>query len=465
MKKFLLLCSFLLIFLFVSILFPKSSLAVVDPLSSPNNKFGVHILDPNDIPDAQALVNSSGGDWGYVTMVIRSDERNLTHWQEAFNRLRRAHLIPIIRLATKQQDNGWEKFTQEDIDNWIYFLNSLNWVVENRYVIIGNEPNHATEWGGEVNPTEYTNILCDFSQKLKASSEDFFVLPAGLDASAPNKKGYMSEEAFITQMYSTKNFTECVDGWTSHSYPNPDFSATEYNQGKGSVKTYIWEREYLKSLGITKNLPVFITETGWVHGEGNTEDISNKFVNTFTKVWTEDNIVAITPFVLNYQEPLFKNFSWKNSEGGFYPFYFAVQALPKTKGKPVQLNEGEVVFTIIPNFASEEAQVKGMVLIKNKGQAIWNNDTKIIINTSDGTLTQNSVAVEIEPTKSHWQSITFKLPLSEGSIRGRVYLQQGNTKVSRDYNFEVLTFKQDSSLTDYLIQIKNYISGWITQKL
>ena len=38
-----------------------------NPLAVPNNRYGIHIVDTNDIPQLPALVNSSGGDWGYVT--------------------------------------------------------------------------------------------------------------------------------------------------------------------------------------------------------------------------------------------------------------------------------------------------------------------------------------------------------------------------------------------------------------
>ena len=87
----------------------RQTYAIVDPLNAVNNPFGIHILDENDLEDAAKLVNSSGGDWGYVTLVIRKDERNPKRWQEVFDRMRNLHLIPIVRIATRQMDDGWEK--------------------------------------------------------------------------------------------------------------------------------------------------------------------------------------------------------------------------------------------------------------------------------------------------------------------------------------------------------------------
>src|SRR3989344_1978784 len=157
------------LFLFIT---PNQVLAIIDPLFKPNNRFGIHILSDSDLKDAAELVNSTGGDWGYITLVIRSDERERERWQKVFDRMRELHLIPIVRIATKQGTNSWEKPNLGEIDSWVSFFGSLNWVIRNRYVIIGNEPNHAKEWGGETNPREYAEYLQTFSRKLKEESGD-----------------------------------------------------------------------------------------------------------------------------------------------------------------------------------------------------------------------------------------------------------------------------------------------------
>src|SRR4030042_401488 len=113
------------------------------------------------------------------------------------NRMRRYHLIPLIRIATHQENNGWSKPSFDDIDGWVNFLNSLNWPIKNRYVIIGNEPNHAVEWGGSVSPEEYASYLKSISEELKNVSKDFFILPSGFDSAAPNNKVHMGEFLFL----------------------------------------------------------------------------------------------------------------------------------------------------------------------------------------------------------------------------------------------------------------------------
>lgn len=72
---------------------------LVSPTNSfaKNNKFGIHIMDEHDLVDAANLVNSNGGEWGYVTIVIRDDQLNRDRWQSVFNQMRRLKLIPIVR--------------------------------------------------------------------------------------------------------------------------------------------------------------------------------------------------------------------------------------------------------------------------------------------------------------------------------------------------------------------------------
>src|SRR3989339_1506099 len=99
MRKFALIILFLMTFTF-----PKTVLAIFDPLAVPNNSFGIHIANIADLEDAAKLVNSNGGDWGYVTLVIAENNRTVNLWQEVFNKMRRLHLIPIVRIATKEEN-------------------------------------------------------------------------------------------------------------------------------------------------------------------------------------------------------------------------------------------------------------------------------------------------------------------------------------------------------------------------
>lgn len=377
-----------------------STLAIVDPLAVPNNKFGIHIFNEIDLENAAKLVNSTSGDWGYVTLVIAENGRDHERWQKAFDQMRRLHIIPIIRIATKPKGDVWEKPKEEEINNWMAFLNSLNWVTQNRYVIIGNEPNHAKEWGGTINASEYGKYLETFAKKLKEASSDFFVLSAGLDASATNAFGTMEESKFLRQMISANpNAFENIDGWTSHSYPNPAFSGKETDRGKGTIRSFEWETSTLKSLGINKELPIFITETGWSNQNLSESEIGERLSYAFTNVWTDSRIVAVTPFILNYPQPPFGVFSWTKSDGSFYSFYDKVRNLAKTKGEPKQIEKGTILGAFAQPLIPTKSDYVGLILARNTGQSIWNQNEVSIGSDFVNIPLKSTSFLEIEPGK------------------------------------------------------------------
>lgn len=311
--------------------------AIYNPLSVSNNKFGIHSVDPNDFKEIPQLVNSNSGAWGYVTLVITERDRDVGAWSNHFALLRRLNLIPIVRLATHTEGPGWVAPQKEDAEGWARFLNALPWPTKNRYVIPFNEPNHAGEWGGVVNPEAYAEVFAAIAKRLKQANEDFFILPAGLDASAPNGGTTMDEELFLRRVVAAQPaFLALIDGWTSHSYPNPGFSGSPYASGRGTLRTYEWELSLLKNLGLNRDLPVFISETGWAHGLRLSPDTIADYITVAGQtVWNDPRIVAVTPFLLQYQHQPFDIFSWLipgNREP--YPFYLAYQSIPKVSGDP-----------------------------------------------------------------------------------------------------------------------------------
>ena len=437
---------FFFLIILLSILSFNEVLAINDPTSVENNIYGIHVADPVDIQNAKFLVNSTGGDWGYVTLVIREDERDLDRWQEIFDELRRKHLIPIVRLATRQDSTGWEKFHNNDVDDWVYFLNSLNWVIENRYVIIGNEPNHAKEWGGELNPQEYTDVLKAFSASLKDASEDFYILQAGFDASAPDSKMTTSEEKYLLSMHEHDNeIFSYIDGWVSHSYPNPEFSGSEYAYGKGSIRTYEWELSFLRSLGVTKQLPVFITETGWIHDKNEDDvlyfepqEISSKYDHAFKEVWAKNtNIVAVTPFLLKYNEPPFDSFSWIDRNSNKYPFYESVQKHQKVKGSPIQKVDGEILFSLTPNVIKKGDGFQGMILVKNTGESIWGEGNyQVEIKGAEKDFGSKNIISYLEPGETTLIPVEVDGKIYE-DFEGVIRLKFNNNRFGNTYTIDV----------------------------
>ena len=354
--------------------------AKYDPLSVPNNPYGMHIVEYNDVPELPGVVNTNGGDWGYVTFVLSERDLDRAKIQRIFDQMRRNHLIPIVRLATKPEGPVWIKPTEESFNSIVDFLMKLNWPVENRYVVLYNEPNHANEWGGTIDPEGYAKIAVTLGKKLKEASNDFFILPAGLDVSAGSDTKSLNAEQYIRRMVTAEpEFLQTIDGWTSHSYPNPAFSGSPMATGRGSLRSFQWELSLLESLGFSKKLPVFITETGWIHAEGvrtnlgaySSDAIANHITTASEYAWKDPRIAAITPFVFNYQDVPFDGFSWKTlGNTGLYSFAQAYERIPKTLGTPHQRESYEMVSPLIPDMLIANSSYHLTARVKNLGQGI-----------------------------------------------------------------------------------------------
>lgn len=312
-------------------------LAIEDPHSVPNNKFGIHILFPSELEQAANLVNSNGGDWGYIVIPIQSGDKDLEKWQAFMDSAKKLHVIPIVRLATEGDyfnTKVWRKPNDNDIADFANFLNSLDWPVKNRYIIVYNEVNRSDEWGGEVSPAEYAQLLSFTTTVFKSKSPDFFIISAGLDNAAPNKAGeFMNEYDYLQAMdAAVPGVFRQIDGFASHSYPNPGFSQPPTRLTRESIGSFEYEKSLLDQLS-SKNLPVFITETGWSNTAVLDTIISNYYKQAFSDVWSNDAIVTVSPFLLSADSGPFAQFAFVKA-GSQTPQYTAVKELSKIKGKP-----------------------------------------------------------------------------------------------------------------------------------
>ncbi len=475
--------------------------AIVDPLSSPNNKFGIHIISatPDESSPAAQLVNTNG-DWGYITFLIESKDRNENKWKEFFNDLRRRHLIPIVRLATKPVNEHWERPHEGDEQAWADFLDNLNWPTKNRYVVVYNEPNHGNEWNLQTDPISYAKVLDKTIDALKKKSSDFFVMNAGFDASAPHEPPrYFDEVLFLKEMEkAVPGIFNKLDGWVSHSYPNPNFVGSPNGTGRGTVRGWFWELQQLRNLGVIKNLPVFITETGWKHAEGLSynpnfpaaDTVADYYKIAFENAWAQQRIVAVTPFLLNYQDPLFDHFSFKklNSEtessgsSKFYPPYKTLKDMPKINGEPVQENLAKLVKGEV--YSSVVAGQSYIILLtfENTGQSIWNDNNSLKLVTLKGQQELGMEVVEVpkdvkvEPGQSYAFTVKFKAPTSgiynislnlfSGQIQFDSKPIEFTTEVKEPVILKILTKLKwkDSAAGEYILRTSGAV-GQSTQKV
>lgn len=334
MKNTSILVLFCVSFLFI---FATKSFAIYDPLSVPNNKFGIHILFDSELLKASQLVNSTGGEWGYVLIPIQAGDKDLAKWQKFMDGCKKLKVIPIIRLATEGDyfnTKVWRKPKEEDVLDFANFLNSLSWPVKNRYIIVFNEVNRSDEWGGEVNAKEYAELLSYAFSVFKSKSDEFFIINAGLDNAAPSNNLYMNEYEYMRAMHSSlPGIFNQVDGLASHSYPNPAFSQPPSINTPQSAVSFRYERDLAQSLS-NKTLPVFITETGWTDGVGD-EKRAEYYREAFENLWSDPGIVAVTPFLLRAGGGPFKQFTFLKDNDSPTKQHDMVKQLQKTKGRPI----------------------------------------------------------------------------------------------------------------------------------
>ena len=441
MKKFILLT------LLAWQIFTWPAFGAVDPRSKPNNKVGIGILSPEaEIKEASSLVNW-GGDWGWVVVVIKKSERDVERWQKVFWLLSENHLIPIVRLATGFDLQGyWQRPTDEDADAWADFLSKLYWPTKNRYVQVYNEVNLAKEWGGNVDAANYAIELNKTIEDLKVKSDDFFILNAPLDLAAETSQNSLSAAVFYQTMESAvPGIFRKLDGWASHSYPNPSFVAHPLKLGRLGIAGFRWELAQIAPYLDGKNLPVFITETGWMRKTENNEGldeetIANYYKVAFEQVWNDGRVVAVCPFIFNYPEVLYFAFSFKKNDQNvgtdraYYSYYFALRDLPKVKGEPEMENLVSNMEIKIPSILIKNRPRKIKVSFKNIGNYIWDTKENLKVEIKAANIEAGQISwnkSEIYPREEAIATFKVKTNL-EGSLPLAVAISYDNQKLAEE---------------------------------
>lgn len=294
---------------------------------------GIHIMNTSEAPLASELLRGNGlpDEWHYVTIPLTlNDLEKKKDWQEFFDYAKDQKLIPVVRLSTRAENGAWAIPTHKDVVDLIDFLSELNWPTNDRYIVVFNEVNHAQEWGNSIDPAGYTNILSFASNWARSENKNFKVLPAAMDLAASNSS--TTEEAFSyldNMREQDSNIFAYLDYWNSHSYPNPGFSASPNRTGKDSLRGYQTELSYVKDKSGLE-LKTFITETGWVDTTSNHRNLSNYYLYATKNIWSDDRIMAVTPFILQGSPGPFSQFTFLDAKGNPTQQYHAYQEAIKS---------------------------------------------------------------------------------------------------------------------------------------
>jgi hypothetical protein len=424
---------FLFLFLITSLFFPKNTLA------QEKNIVGLHLTQPQDLQKSASLINSSGGDWGWVTITIRLDQLDFSSWQSFFNDCRQSHLVPLVRLATYLDQGVWAQPKKEHLDQFSSFLNQLNWPTQRQHIILFNEVNRADEWGGQVDPLSFSDLAIYARQAFKEKNDQFYLLSPGLDLAAPNQKDqYQKAFDYYRAMYEhNPDVFNSFDALSSHSYPNHGYVGTPADQGPSSILGYQHELVFLKKLGVNKEFPVFITETGWPHREGESNENSYYTAKTTAdfliqalNIWQADpQIQAVTPFIYNYPYPPFDHFSWLDKEEKLYPEYQVFTDFPKIKNEPEQVTSWQMEKYHLPLFALSDKTQEGSVVLKNTGQSIWGEKPFCLNSESTQNIAVQKICLPLQERVLPNQHYTFKFyfQINDQPDSGKSFISWKNT--------------------------------------
>ncbi len=299
-------------FIVIGLLFSQSNQVLAGEV------LGVHILHPYELDDVLGLIRTEQNkdSWQYVTIVYGLDDIvQHDEWQRFFDRCREQKIIPIVRLVTKADGASWRVPSTMDIVRLADGLSQLNWPTDERLIIAFNEPNHANEWGGKVDPESYADTLQFTADWFHTEDKGYKILPAGLDLAAPN--GGSTMEAFTFWKKSLEynpRLLDSVDDWNSHSYPNPGFSSSPTRNTQNSLRGFQHELSFLKNYS-DREWGVYITETGWEQNASTSRWLSQYYQYAVDHIWSDPHVKAVTPFLLHGAPGPFSSFSFFDRQG------------------------------------------------------------------------------------------------------------------------------------------------------
>lgn len=264
----------------------------------------------------------------YVTVPYSVDDTDKTSWNRFFSLAHKNQITPIVRLVTRFEDNAWVRPTRRDVVESANFLSSLFWPGR-RFIVMFNEPNHAAEWGGEVDPADYAARYSFAAQWFKTEHHDYQIMLAGLDLAATNTSITMESEQFVDEMMASQpEIVELVDALASHSYPNPGFIGAASRVGKNSLYGFLHELIIYSKYGLD-DLPVYITETGWRDAPQTRWQFGRYYDYANREVWSHPQVNGITIFVAKGMTGPFHDFSLLDEDNKPTP---QMEAILKTIG-------------------------------------------------------------------------------------------------------------------------------------
>ncbi|MBS1123345.1 MAG: hypothetical protein H6Q90_5573 [Deltaproteobacteria bacterium] len=338
-----------------------------DPLAPPPSRFGIGLVavgTPLEWDRASELV----GPGGWIKLIFAGITPAMheapPEWQQAITEVYARDLIPVIRFGPdfgdrnvrKQSNDGAHHHYEALASAYAAVVGSLprrpSWPL---VVELHNEPDLCYEWacdpgdvparagvqagwlGYEDAAAEYAAFVRDTSAALHALGDHRVIVlngglaPGGARACECGGEGFVggitSLDFLRAMQTAVPEIWNSLDGFASHAYPasGEGFGFfPSYDQAKTGL---YYDRRELAVIG--RDLPVYVTETGWTTDQGargSREDIAAWTRDAYTNDWlVMPEVRAVMPFIL--ASPDWNSFAWISDSGGHYPVFDAVRDL------------------------------------------------------------------------------------------------------------------------------------------
>jgi hypothetical protein len=320
----------------------------------PNNIVGLNVArlhQPRYIWATSDLVNANGGDWGYLTVVWTTQDRDGPmaeyNLQLFLDRCFEFHVQPIVRVATKFEakreptvpgqpavkpnpqgaEGTWTRPDWSEPLKWREFFERGRWPTRHAWIVVGNEPNLGREWGGEVDAAGYARYLAHFLDVFEGAPR-FDVVSGALDISNTTALPVMQDALeFLDQMgAAVPGLFERLPAWASNPYSVP-------GHGLGVRYTHLAYEAELDRIG--RDMPVLITEAGHLQ-TGDEYEIARFYAEAFRDWMADPKVVAATPLFWHPDRNDFWMFEL-DRRGAFVrksPTYELLRRIPRVAGSP-----------------------------------------------------------------------------------------------------------------------------------
>ncbi len=281
---------------------------------------GVHVLRPEEIADVvrEFAPYREADQPLYVTIPFTLDDCQRTEsWQQAFLLAGQNNVVPLVRLATRfnSTDQAWQVPTRRDIVDLANALGQLSWPQNEKHVIVFNEPNHAAEWGGRLDPHEFARVTNFALNWFVTENSRYILLPAALDLAATDTPTTKEALAYWREVLGSKpEILDQLSAWNSHSYPNPGFVSSPERRGQNSLRGFEYELAFLKNYS-DRQWEVYVTETGWDSTPRLQTRLKQYYLTAAKQIWNSPSVKAVTPFVFAGSPGPFAGFSFFAADG------------------------------------------------------------------------------------------------------------------------------------------------------